>query len=172
MDPLRLVRAIPTQLAIPDLNARLQRIILDFRTATQLSEGCNAITIADCLLLLGRLRHARQRPLETLFALRDGRWEAITARRGACSACEPPNVPRDAASFNPPTHTLGMPLALQVAAHVADGVGRARGELRGGHALAALVSAALGGRRPLETTDARSSLRLWSEAGEGPNTLL
>ena len=91
--------------------------------------------------------------------------------------CPPPDIPRDAASFNPPTHTLGLPLRVQVAVHIADGIGRSeegRGghaathaQLRGRHALAALVGPALTGRRPLLAggSSTQSSMRLWTVRG-------
>jgi hypothetical protein len=51
VDPLRLVQQIPAGMAIPRLRDRLVNIIADFRTQTQLRQGCNTILCHDCIAL-------------------------------------------------------------------------------------------------------------------------
>lgn len=183
VDPLRLVRALPDSIAIPRLSQRLARIINNFRTIAQLSEGCHAIIVSDCMLLSHKLARARRRPLAQVFLFDPAPsaaaqpWSVYTACTGARTGCAPPNVPRDALSFRAPQHTLGSSLVAQIRAHAADGLSgeRPRGRSKVVELCWGMHSVEVSARAAAANRDApqgavTSSLRVWLQPSDSKET--
>jgi Region in Clathrin and VPS len=133
VDPLRLMRAIPDDLRIPDLHARLARILKRFRASVQLKQRCNGIIEADCMQLSEQLLRARQQPPQAVYVwdarggeAGDGGWCVYNAVTGALAPCAaPPEAPAGAIdTFGEPAHTLTAGPRGRVAAAVATRLAR------------------------------------------------
>lgn len=83
VDPLRVVGALPEDMAIDRLRDRLVRIIGDFKAVMSLQQGCNAVLKADCLELADELYSRLRRAMRRVHMMRPGgRWVTYDALAG------------------------------------------------------------------------------------------
>jgi hypothetical protein len=120
VEPLKVVKALPDDMVIPNLRQRLIALMRRFRTTVHLKKLCNSIIDADCMTTAERLMKRRQEPLRHIH-MWDGQrgvWELYDSATGKCVPCDPPVVPPHAVTFRPPTHTHKLSMRTQVAAHI------------------------------------------------------
>ena len=120
VDPLRVIQAIPDDLEIPNLTQRLSALMKRFRTTVHLKKLCNNIIDQDCIAIAERLMHRAQQPLPKVHMWDSKRecWELYDTTTGVSQPCDPPQIPPNAATFKPPTHTHNLGMRTQVAAHM------------------------------------------------------
>lgn len=120
VEPLRVVKAIPDDLELPNLTQRLGALMKRFRTTVQLKKLCNNIIDADCIAIAERLLQRAQEPLRHIhmWDSQTGSWELYDSVTGLTQPCDPPQPPPDAVRFSQPTHTQTLPMRAQVGAHM------------------------------------------------------
>jgi hypothetical protein len=95
IDPIRLVRSIPSGEEIPHLRDKLVKIISDYHVQMSLREGCNAVLKSDCVALAEQLYRKRKRSYKVGVVLALS-LELLTVAaaaqkvdvRAGCAACE------------------------------------------------------------------------------------
>lgn len=119
VDPVRLVRAIPSDLRVPRLTQRLVALMRRFRTMVQLKQRCNEIIDADCVAVAARLLQRAQEPLRFvhMWDRQAGAWELFDTLTGQAVPCDAPAVPPGAVHFAAPEHLHELSMRSQVASH-------------------------------------------------------
>jgi hypothetical protein len=165
VDPLRLVKAIPDHLKIPQLHGRLSSIIKLFRSSVQLKQRCNDIIEADCMMLAEELLRTGQQPLQHIVVWNEqggergqGHWQTYDALTGSFAPCVvPPALPENIAAFAAPEHMLGASPHERLAASRQE-----RRHCGGSRALAAPQSWGAVKMVQAGRPSASQGLRIWS----------
>ncbi|KAF5836122.1 hypothetical protein DUNSADRAFT_6375 [Dunaliella salina] len=76
INPLSIIRRLPTGTSIPRLRDRVISIIADFRTQTSLHEGCNTILRADCAHLMAKFYASIRAQVPTVY-IKCSSWHAL-----------------------------------------------------------------------------------------------
>jgi hypothetical protein len=120
IEPLKVVKALPDDLELPNLTERLVSLMKRFRTTVLLKQQCNNIIDADCMAIAERLLQRAQEPLRHIHMWdgKKGTWELYDSLTATSVPCDPPQIPPDAINFSTPKHTHNLPMRMQVAAHM------------------------------------------------------